>query len=100
MFSERLCYDFSTVARNAVKYNVWVLASGLPFNNNAINIFTSCLADVIHLLHVLYVFHVLYGLELSNGHFLGALGWNVFFSARTIGINGFSMVLLPFDHHH
>ena len=23
-----------------------------------------------------------------------------FFPARNIGINGFSMVLLPFDHHH
>ena len=25
---------------------------------------------------------------------------NVFFLAITIGINGFSMVLLPLDHHH
>ena len=39
-------------------------------------------------------------IEVSNGHFLGAMGWDGFFSARTIGINGFSMILLPFDHHH
>ena len=32
--------------------------------------------------------------------FFGSDGMGWFFSARTIGINGFSMVLLPFDHHH
>ena len=32
--------------------------------------------------------------------FFGSDGIQWFFPARTIGINGFSMVLLPFDHHH
>ena len=39
-------------------------------------------------------------LEVSNGHFSGGMGWDGFFSARTICINGFWMVLLPFVHHH
>ena len=39
-------------------------------------------------------------IEVSNGHFSGAIGWKCFFFARTIGINGFSMVLLLLDHHH
>ena len=32
--------------------------------------------------------------------FSGSDGMVMFFFARTIGINGFSMVLLPLNHHH
>ena len=40
------------------------------------------------------------GVRGEQWSFLGSDGIQWFFPARTIGINGFSMVLLPFDHHN
>ena len=39
-------------------------------------------------------------LDHDDGQFFRAMEWLMFFFQATIDFNGFSMVLIPLDHHH
>ena len=91
----------NSLLRNITRFlHVWGERGGSGYSPKVMTLFMNSPLQQIYF-HIFGKYENL--LSITRGEqwsFFGSDGMGWFFSARTIGINGFLMVLLPLDHHH